>query len=219
MKTSCLLSLLVPFLIGLGLGDSLLVTLFFFSLALFFFVINAFFVFSFLFLFVYVLLFCWCYFASSSFLNIIFLTYQKIKSHSCVLLPQNLKICIQCFKFAVYPNNIQEYAIPLNTRPPLNTMIWLENLSFHIDSIMILQNHSHWFNYSLEKSLKYITNSLLSVKKWTQIEWLWSFYKCNSLPTDKQWNHSTKKRYDKRGEKGNLEMKHKHQMHTYEKSL
>ena len=109
-----------------------------------------------------------------------------------------LKICIQCFKFAVYPNNIQEYAIPLNTRPPLNTMIWLENLSFHIDSIMILQNHSHWFNYGLEKSLKYIANSLLSVKKWTQIVWLWSFYKCNGLPTDKQWNHSTKKRYDKK---------------------
>ena len=49
LKTSCLLSSLVPFLIGLGLGDSLLVTLFLLSLALFFSVINAFFVFSFCF--------------------------------------------------------------------------------------------------------------------------------------------------------------------------
>ena len=55
---------LVPFLIGLGLGDSLLVTLFLFSLALSFSVINVFYVFAF---FVFVLLFCWCYFASSNF--------------------------------------------------------------------------------------------------------------------------------------------------------
>ena len=53
MRTNCLLSFLVPFLIGLGLGNSLLVTLFFFSLALFFSVINAFYVFSF---------FCFFYF-------------------------------------------------------------------------------------------------------------------------------------------------------------
>ena len=45
------------------------------SLALFFFVFNVFLCFCFFFLFV--LLFYWCYFASSSFLNILFLTYQK----------------------------------------------------------------------------------------------------------------------------------------------
>ena len=78
LKTSCLLSFLVPFLIGPGLGDSHLVTLFLFSLALFFSVINAFYVFAFF--FVFVLLFCWCYFASSSFLYILFLTYQKKKT-------------------------------------------------------------------------------------------------------------------------------------------
>ena len=76
-EANCLLSFLDPFLIGLGLGDSLLVTLFLFSLALFFSVINAFFCFFFLFLFVFVLSFCWCSFASSSYLNIFFLTYQK----------------------------------------------------------------------------------------------------------------------------------------------
>ena len=79
LKTSCLLSLLVPFLMGLGLGDSLLVTLFLFSLALFFSVINAF-LFFFLFLFIFFLLFCWCFFlASSSFLNIFFLHIKKKK--------------------------------------------------------------------------------------------------------------------------------------------
>ena len=35
LRTKCLLSFLVPFLIGLGLGDSHLVTLFLFSLAVF----------------------------------------------------------------------------------------------------------------------------------------------------------------------------------------
>ena len=41
--TNCLPSFLVPFLIGLEIGDSHLVILFLFSLALFFFVISVFF--------------------------------------------------------------------------------------------------------------------------------------------------------------------------------
>ena len=56
--TKCSLSFLVPFLIGLGLGNSLLVTLFLFSLALFFFVINAFYVFSFFAFFRFFFYFC-----------------------------------------------------------------------------------------------------------------------------------------------------------------
>ena len=63
-----LLSFLVPFLIGLGFGDSHLVILFLYFLALFFFVISVFYVFVFPSFFV--LLICWCYFAFSSFLNI-----------------------------------------------------------------------------------------------------------------------------------------------------
>ena len=66
--TNCLLSFLVPFLIGLGLGDSHLVILFLYSLALFFFVISVFLCFAFPSFFV--LLICWCYFAFSNFLNI-----------------------------------------------------------------------------------------------------------------------------------------------------
>ena len=46
-EANCLLSFLDPFLIGVGLGDSHLVTLFLYSLALFFSVINAFYAFAF----------------------------------------------------------------------------------------------------------------------------------------------------------------------------
>ena len=60
-------------LTGLGLGDSHLVTLFLFSLTLF--LCNVFCFCSLLFFFV--LLLRWCFLASSSFLNIFFLTYQK----------------------------------------------------------------------------------------------------------------------------------------------
>ena len=59
--------ILVPFLIGLGLGDSHLVIPFLYSLALFFFVISVFLCFAFPSFFV--LLICWCYFAFSNFLN------------------------------------------------------------------------------------------------------------------------------------------------------
>ena len=73
LRTKCLLSFLVPCLTGLGLGDSHLVTLFLFSLTLF--LCNVFCFCSLLFFFV--LLLRWCFLASSSFLNIFFLTYQK----------------------------------------------------------------------------------------------------------------------------------------------
>ena len=63
---------LVPFLIGLGLGDSLLVTLFLFSLALSFSVINVFLCFCF---FRFCSLFCWCYFASSNFYFLFIFSY------------------------------------------------------------------------------------------------------------------------------------------------
>ena len=79
--TNCLPSFLVPFLIGLEIGDSHLVILFLFSLALFFFVISVFFcVFSFPSFFV--LLICWCYFAICSFLNI-HLSYLSKKKKNC----------------------------------------------------------------------------------------------------------------------------------------
>ena len=73
---------LVPFLIGLGLGDSLLVTLFLFSLALSFSVINVFYVFAF---FVFVLCFAGAIlhlaiFIFYLFFLILFLTYQKKKN-------------------------------------------------------------------------------------------------------------------------------------------
>ena len=63
---------LVPFLIGLGLGDSLLVTLFLFSLALSFSVINVFLCFCF---FRFCSLFCWCYFESSNFYFLFIFSY------------------------------------------------------------------------------------------------------------------------------------------------
>ena len=47
LMTNCLLSFLVPFLIGLGLGDLHLVILFLYSLALFYFVISSYLCFRF----------------------------------------------------------------------------------------------------------------------------------------------------------------------------
>ena len=79
--TNCLPSFLVPFLIGLEIGDSHLVILFIFSLALFFFVISVFLCFAFPSFFV--LLICWCYFAICSFLNI-HLSYLSKKKKKIV---------------------------------------------------------------------------------------------------------------------------------------
>ena len=80
--TNYLLSFLVSFLIGLGLGDSHLVIPLLYSLALFFFVISAFYVYAFTSFFV--LSICWCYFAFSNFFNIhlSYLSKKKKKKES-----------------------------------------------------------------------------------------------------------------------------------------
>ena len=77
--TNCLLSFLVPFMIGLGLGDSHLVILFLYSLALSIFVFSVFF-----FMFLLLHLFLYCCSASATlhlavFWIYMFLPYQKKK--------------------------------------------------------------------------------------------------------------------------------------------
>ena len=81
------LSSLVPFFIGLGLGDSQLVTLFLYSLVLFFLYLLTFYVFAFSSL---LFLFCWCFFASSSFFNILFLTCYQSKKKRQLLNPSQI---------------------------------------------------------------------------------------------------------------------------------
>ena len=83
--TNCLLSFLVPFMIGLGLGDSHLVILFLYSLALFIFVFSVFFFYVFASPSFFVLLFCQCYFAFSSFLNIHVSSLSKKKKNSLLV--------------------------------------------------------------------------------------------------------------------------------------